>query len=124
MIFRFLWPSLIWSLGILVLSLIPGKELPEVHIFQVDKLVHFFFFSVLMTLTSYGLYKLMAFKNFISPGTWIALAYSLILGILIEIFQQYVPGRSFSYADMLANSIGVGIGYLIFVLIKKRKQPA
>jgi VanZ family protein len=121
MIFRFLWPGIVWSLVILFLSLIPGKELPEVDIFQVDKLVHFFFFSVLMILTCYGIYKTVYFKIMRLRPAMIGFAYSLSLGIVIEILQQYVPGRSFSYADMFANSVGVGIGYLVFVSLKRWK---
>jgi VanZ family protein len=113
---------MVWSLIILVLSLVPGKELPEVHIFQVDKLVHFFFFSVLMVLTSYGIYKFNFLKKTILGPVLVGFIYSFGLGILIEILQQYVPGRSFSYADMLANSIGVGMGYVFFRIIRKWKS--
>jgi len=122
MVFRFLWPSVLWSIFIFVLSLLPGEELPAVDIFQIDKLVHFFFFSVLMILTSYGIYKTSYFPKDSRHPAVIGCAYSLTLGILIEIGQLYVPGRSFSYADMLANSIGAGIGYLFFVFLRKWKS--
>lgn len=38
---------------------------------------------------------------------------SVLLGVLIEIIQNYVPNRGFSFADMLADTIGVLCGYWI-----------
>jgi VanZ family protein len=34
----------------------------------------------------------------------------IILGILLEIGQLYVPGRMFSVADITANTLGVILG--------------
>ena len=117
---RYSWPALLWSLIILVLTLMPGRNLPKVDFFQVDKLVHFFLFGVLMVLSSYALKRAKALTGRPSKPTLIACIYSTIFGIMIEVLQLFVPGRSFSLADVLANSIGVGLGYLVFVLLKKK----
>ena len=40
-------------------------------------------------------------------------------GLLMEFLQGFVPGREVSAYDLLANSIGVGIGYLLFSRVKR-----
>jgi VanZ family protein len=121
MLFRYSWPALIWSVVVLVLTLIPGSAIPEVGIFQVDKLVHFFIFGVLMILSSYALYKKSEIQGRPLNPLLITAIYSVSFGITIEFIQKFVPGRSFSLADMVANSIGVGLGYIVFVFLRKRK---
>jgi VanZ family protein len=121
MLIRYSWPGILWSLVVLVLTLIPGSAIPEVGISQVDKLVHFFIFGVLMILCSYGLKKTSDIKGAPLNPLLITGVYSICFGVMIEFIQKFVPGRSFSIADMLANSIGVGLGYLVFAWLKKRK---
>jgi VanZ family protein len=116
-----MWPAFAWSLIVLVLTLIPGEAVPDVGIFQIDKVVHFFIFGLLMILTCYGLHKVSALKGFPSNPLLTAGIYSIFFGMMIEIIQRYVPGRNFSIVDVIANTIGVGIGYLIFNFLKKRK---
>lgn len=120
MFIRYLWPAILWSVIILILTLIPGNAVPEVGIFQFDKLVHFFIFGMLMLLSSYGLKKVLDLKS--KPVNYLMLTtlYSVSFGIMIEILQRFVPGRNFSYADIIANTIGVAIGYLAFIILKKR----
>jgi VanZ family protein len=121
MLIRYSWPAVAWSLVILILTLIPGRNIPNVGFFQIDKVVHFFIFGVLMILSSYGLTKVVDAKgNPVNPLLLTGL-FSVGFGIMIEFLQLFVPGRSFSAADMLANSIGVGLGFLIFMLLKKWK---
>jgi VanZ family protein len=103
-----------------VLTLIPGEDLPDVDFFQIDKVVHFFIFGVLMILSSYALKKTADIKGAPTNPLLRAALFSIGFGITIEFLQLFVPGRSFSVLDMLANSIGVGLGYLIFMLLKKR----
>ena len=116
-----MWPAFAWSLIVLVLTLIPGEAVPDVGIFQIDKVVHFFIFGVLMVLSCYGLHRLFVLKGFPSRPLLIAGVYSVAFGMMIEVIQRFVPGRNFSFLDVVANTIGVGIGYLIFTFLKKKK---
>lgn len=120
MITRYTWPAMAWSLVILIATLIPGKTIPKVGFFQIDKVVHFFIFGVLMFLSCYALKKTYEYTGRPLRYTRIALIYSLALGVIIELIQQYVPGRGPSVADVVANSIGVALGYGIFRLLQKR----
>jgi VanZ family protein len=110
----------VWSLVILIATLIPGKTIPKVGFFQIDKVVHFFIFGVLMFLSCYALKKTYEYTGRPFRYIRIALIYSLALGVIIELIQQYVPGRGPSVADVVANSIGVALGYGIFRLLQKR----
>lgn len=116
MFIRSLWPATLWSLLTLSITLIPGNALPESDIFQLDKLVHLFFFGVLMILVCYGFIK----ENSVFHSQLAAGMYCVAFGMLIETLQQFVPGRTFSWVDMAANSLGVGLGYLCFVFLKSK----
>jgi VanZ family protein len=112
---RYLWPAITWSIVILVLTLIPGKELPDVPIFGIDKFVHVFIFGLLMALTTYGLIKI-SLRN----PVLMSAVYTCAFGIMIELIQPYVPGRSFSYFDILANMMGVVAGYICVLFLRGR----
>jgi VanZ family protein len=120
MLLKYLWPSIVWSLVILVITLTPGERLPEVGFFQVDKLVHFIVFGLLVFLTLYGSSKAVALKQGSINPILISLVYSIGLGILVEILQLFVPGRSFSLVDILANTIGTILGYYAFRYAKRK----
>lgn len=99
------------------LSLLPPQDLPHVQLFDgADKLVHFgmyFLFSILFCWaikTELNYFRLF----FIIVGTvgW---------GILMEYMQLNMHfGRSFSWYDELANSIGVVFGILTYFLLVRK----
>lgn len=71
-----------------------------------DKVGHFAAYCVLMI--NLGLLTLPKMKSFL-----IGIVFSICYGMLMEIGQLYVPGRSFSMLDMLANISGVLLGVII-----------
>ena len=106
---RFVLISLILViLGIGILSLLPprsGMELPTN-----DKVGHFVAYTVLTV--NAGL--------LVERRKWIVLFATCILyGMLLELLQGLVPGRQVSVLDVLANSTGVLIGWLILQGFKK-----
>ena len=45
---------------------------------------------------------------------------AILLGIMIEFIQEYIPGRGFEYWDIVANSCGVVFGaYFFYWKMKK-----
>ncbi len=89
---------------------------PQIGIDISDKLVHFLIFGWLALTLDWGWYK---------RGTyWLFKALPLIAyGALIEIFQFFIPGRSMSVGDWLADSLGVvvyPIGLLLLLKILNR----
>lgn len=111
-------PGIAWFFLILIAVCIPGKNLPKVDNWLIkidyDKLIHVGLFAVLAYLFMYPLAKSsLSVKEKWHYFVKIAIA-SIIWGITTELIQKFfIPGRSFSLADWLADSIGA-IAALIF----------
>lgn len=72
---------------------------------------HFYYFSYL---TSLGLFVYLKEKNY-SKIVFLL----FLLSVFVEITHLYVPGREFSYYDVLANVSGYLFGFLLITLVKK-----
>jgi VanZ family protein len=101
---------------IAALSLLPPNDLPQIELFRgADKVVHFmmyYLFSILFcwTLKTELNYLRIFFIVFVTVG-W---------GILMEFLQLDMHvGRSFSWYDALANTIGVAFGVLTYILVSR-----
>ncbi len=119
---KYFVPGLCWALFILLLSVIPPSNLPELNwnILAPDKLAHTFFYAVFTILLIYAFSKqeipFLLIKRIVLSGS-IALLY----GIVIEIIQGTIfVYRSMEMDDVLANTIGVFIGVLIYLLLKNK----
>jgi VanZ family protein len=66
-----------------------------------DKFYHGLCFAVLAFLTDYA-YP----KSGFGPRKYIPL---FLYGVMIEVIQYFIPYRSFSLADMVADALGLGI---------------
>jgi VanZ family protein len=94
-----------WLLaGVIVwLSLIPAP--PKIDVAQADKIEH---------LLAYG--SLMFWFCQLYPRAAVRLAYAVLwiaMGVAIEYLQRWMGYRTFDVADMLANAIGVLIGWML-----------
>ena len=111
MFFRNNLLTIIWSIVIIVLCCIPGKEFPEASIFEIphlDKIVHFTFYFILSIIGVKGISKQTK-----SPFLFILL-YGVLLGVLIETAQHYsIPFRDGNIYDALANSLGSVLGLAV-----------
>lgn len=114
---RIYWVS--WIALIFILSSIPGNDLPEVPGFQPDKLVHFslYFLLAILTLRAFGTQQN---RNRIP---WIALIFCVGYGVTDELHQLFVPGRSPSPWDLLADGIGAAIGSVLWRVLARRRNP-
>lgn len=119
-------PSILWTVVILVLTLLPGNYIPRVgsfwNLFLPDKLIHIFLFSVLVVLLFSGFYKQYPGrgKRYITVKV---LAFSIILAIISELLQALLPlGRSGNIYDIIADFAGIILGWLIFFQYLKKKQ--
>lgn len=75
-----------------------------------DKVGHLIAYTVLMS--NAGLLS----KQF-GRGFGLPIMLTLLYGVLMEFGQHFVPGRDFSFLDILANSAGVAIGSLLSFLL-------
>ncbi len=93
------WQAAFWLLFLpaTILMLLPADDLPDVDIW--DKAEHAGTFLFLMVFAWLG------YRRHCSP---LLLAQLLIAyGITIECIQFFIPSRSFSVLDMVADAIGV-----------------
>lgn len=100
---------LVVILGITYLSLSPQPKMVASN----DKVGHFIAYGTLML--HLGLLFAGNPKRLLIAG-----AFAFIYGGLMEFGQSFVPGRSVSGLDLLANTGGVIIGYGLTLLFGKR----
>lgn len=105
-----------WVVLITLLSLFSfsNTDLPSVKIPNIDKLVHFTFYSVAIVLGVLSLKEFFNVKKVKSLIVWY-LVFSLIAyGIIIEVLQSTVTvTRSAEFLDFVANTIGVFAGLIV-----------
>ena len=109
--------TFLWAFFILILSVIPGKDLPESNLVGIDKVVHFIFYFVLSFLYLSIFSDKYTFRIILIIA-FICCAY----GFLIECIQGlFLQDRFFDLYDVLANSSGVLFAtfYTIFKLKKR-----
>lgn len=98
----FLWGISICA--VIYYSLMPTVEFP-VDFWNADKLYHCAAYGWLAVLPIIGLsMRRLALSAALSM---------IVLGILLEIGQYYIPGRTFSLLDIAANSLGVVLGIFL-----------
>ncbi|MDC3098874.1 hypothetical protein OA493_03975 [Gammaproteobacteria bacterium] len=99
--------AVILIMGVFTFSLFEYQELKTV---LNDKYIHFFVYSVLSFLVlaaSQSLKRILLFIGLIS------------LGVFTELLQNVSGLRNFEYMDIIANSLGILVGFLIFSIIEK-----
>lgn len=111
---RSLWYAIVWGMAILVITLLPSSNIPEMPQwgFSIDKIVHFAIFGILTILILKGYNKnnsTLYLKNVV-----LVVTFSMLYGLLLETAQNYVPGRNFSWPDTAANGFGSIVGAMVF----------
>jgi VanZ family protein len=93
----------------------------DVSLPNFDKLAHGAAYWLLGFLLAFGFFKLLRLSLKTKQGGVILTG--VILGILDEIHQIFVPGRSPDPLDAVADAFGVVLGLLLFRLIFRKKRP-
>jgi VanZ like family. len=117
----------VFVLILLYLGLIAGGSLTpipplKIEIPNLDKAIHVLLYIPLGFLLS--LLKIFSggFLNFFLP-----LGLGSLYGAILELLQHFVPGRTLSWGDEVANILGVGIGlglgFLAEFLTHKKPSP-
>lgn len=108
-------PAIIWFIIILVLLLLPGKDLPNEDFLSViyfDKWVHAGLFGGLVFLSSYPLRNKFPYKS--SFYLFIVVA-AILYGVAMEFAQEYLTAdRDYDMNDMIADGVGAVLGYVFF----------
>lgn len=101
---------------IMTLSLLPPQSFPKIPLFVgVDKVVHIMMYLIFSILSAWAL-KIELYNS----RVWLIIPVTIGWGILMEYIQlEMRSGRSFSWYDILANTTGVIIGLLFYVLLSR-----
>jgi VanZ family protein len=102
--------AIVWTIGIFIACLWPGKELPHSDIPFVDKWTHFILFG------AFAFLWLCAFPSGTIRTLFLIILVSAALGWLVECLQGWLPqlGRSKDNMDAVADGVGGILGTLVF----------
>lgn len=114
------WPLILWLILIVIISGFPGDKVPEVPVWQFDKLVHavIYFILSLTMLYAYDEQYSKSNKRLI-VGVLVAVT-GIIHGGIMEILQEYIfINRSGNWYDFVANAFGAIFGVLFYPFVMK-----
>lgn len=104
----------VYSLALLGGSLLPGKSVPSVVLLGWDKLAHAVAFFGLGLITAS-----IAIKRPSWP--WIVMGYGLAAAVLSEVLQLFVPGRTCSVWDVVADMVGIAASIVVAKVWEKHQ---
>lgn len=105
-----------WASFLLIACLIPAVEVPKVDVPLADKWVHFVLFGGQTFLA------LAALRNPSRKNIFLTIALCALGGVLVEVLQLMTHAwfhRAFEVMDMVADAVGVVIGWILFGLLQK-----
>ncbi|GBE28406.1 vanZ like family protein [bacterium BMS3Bbin03] len=116
--FLYYLPAILYAGVIFALSSMKNLHIPDIGISWSDKIAHFMEYSI------FSFFMVRAFYYGSSPenrkrNLWIAILLSLLYAASDEFHQIYVPGRTASVSDWMADSVGITLGYFLFFYWKK-----
>lgn len=115
---RYYIPAAIWAIVILSVTSIPYLTPPSLGFTWQDKLEHFGAYSIFGVAVAYGNIR-SGKKN----ALLIAVIFCSIFGMLDEIHQYWIPGRSMDPYDWVADTLGALIGAAVLIASKKIWLP-
>ena len=106
--------AIIWGGLILLLSLLPGSDLPDIEFDHIDKLGH---------AVVYGIFSFLIYKAAVAKKAFTPILLSLIISIVYGVFMEFLQGalsqdRHPEFSDMVANAFGAI--FVAVVLIWRR----
>ena len=117
-ILRMITPLLFVVISLTFLLLLPGNDLEASswwETYKIDKLVHIVIFSILSLSTSITLSKLRVLIDTNYRLMTLILVVCTIFGTILEFLQQELRvGRSAELLDIVADCVGVLLGFVIF----------
>lgn len=118
---RMITPLLFVVISLTFLLLLPGNDLEGSswwETYKIDKLVHIVTFSILSLSTSITLSKLRVLIDTNYRLMTLILVVCTIFGTILEFLQQELRvGRSAELLDIVADCIGVLLGFVIFRIV-------
>lgn len=108
-------PTILVCTLVLILSVINTGVLPKTDVPSADKIVHtIMYFGITLILMLNQTRYLREKIN--SKQMWFAFLFSVSFGTLMEVIQHFLPWRSGSIYDFIANTIGVIIAIVVMLI--------
>ena len=120
-------PGILCGIVILILTGLPGSVFPRVKpAIGLDKVVHVLMYAVFAFACLWGYRKQFVSNDLVyqKRAIFLTILISIAYGGLTEIIQETITvlHRSGDWRDLIADSIGTGIGVLIFYLFFRHKK--
>ena len=109
--------ALFTTLLIAFLSLTRVGTVQPVNFKYLDKIEHGIAYMVL------SFFWLLSLRNK-KVTKLVIILFCIIYGVIMEVLQSTTSYRTFDYMDMIANSLGAGLGFIVFVFLRKVKKVA
>ena len=108
--------AVVFQIWATVMMLMPSSGLPSIDIPYIDKFAHFGIYALFFLLWAFAFIKTFAEGRW---SIWALFGTLFVYGMVVEFIQgRWVPDRSFDRMDMLANLIGLVMGYIVFYIMK------
>jgi len=114
----FFLPAILYYMLIFIISSIRFQI--EAGIPSLDKVFHLVEFILLGFLLSLGYF--LSIEGSLRKKSACVLISGVLLGGLIEIYQYFLPTRSFEILDLVADSLGILIGLFLFLYLSRTKR--
>jgi len=121
---RYQGPVILWALLIFISSSIPGDDFPEIKVPMADKIVHFFIFFVFCALTHRAVKHQTRFPFFARRHLLASVLLTVAYGMIDEAHQIFVPIRTPSVRDLLADALGASLYVAIIWLQTKIRSSS
>lgn len=108
-----------WAIIILVLTFSSGLSNSNIEYADADKLVHVFMFAPLAFLMIVGFKKQQTFRGLRVNAVAYSLVFCSAYGVFIEVVQFFLPHRSIEFADIMADTMGVVLGFFVYFMVYK-----
>lgn len=123
MFFKYNYFSTFFFSLILVGTLIPGSTLPESSIQHLDKVIHALLFFLFVFSATIGFVKQSQYPKLHFDAVKYVLLFSGLLAIGTEVLQHFIiPRRTFDLYDIVADVVGIGVGFLFFLVVRRTKK--
>ncbi|GGH77545.1 VanZ family protein [Phaeocystidibacter marisrubri] len=114
-------PVISWGVFVLVMSLLPSRDLPDALIEVSDLFIHACIYVAWTMLACWGYVQV--HQRMKQSAYMVILCCALVFGLGVEFAQKYLTDyRHFEWADILANSTGSIVGLGITFILSRRKK--
>lgn len=102
---------------ILLLTLVTGQNKANMEYPHFDKVIHLLSFCVLTFFMIVGFIKQDRYSLLRFNATRYAILISIVYGVVLELLQWFISGRSLKVFDVVSDAVGCVLGYYLFVFV-------